>query len=114
MSSLRQVDARIERHKKILEDLRELRQEELKKTNIQCAKCDKEAALSEWVFRQAVFYVPPRGCTEGDYRKNDDSQSQIVCPYCGAQYRMYVQNEELQSLILGAHTLMKKGQNFDI
>lgn len=108
------IDDRIARHKGTIDKLLGSRKELVKKYKIRCGKCGQRSMLSEWVFRQAIWYVPPRGCTEGAYWKNDDPQSRFVCPECDAAYRVYDQEKSLQKLILDARSLMKKGEDYEI
>ena len=108
------IDDLIARHHDAIDKLRASQKELMKKDKIRCAKCERMPMLSEWIFRQAIWYVPPRGCIEGDYWKNDDLQSRFVCPYCGAMSRVYDQNKELQSLVLEARSLMKEGEDYKI
>lgn len=57
---------------------------------IECVRCHNKNALSSWSFLQASFYVPPRGCNEGDYWVNSEVKvCHIVCPACGHENYIY-------------------------
>lgn len=114
MSSLKRIDTQIAECTKNLEDLRVLRLDILKQCNLRCGKCEILSTLSKWTFRQAIWYVPPLGCTEGDYWKDDDSQSSFICPHCKQAHRIHDQSANLQALILDARALMERGDEIKI
>lgn len=114
MNSLGQIEMQIAESTRNLKDLHVLREDMLKKYELRCGGCERPSALSEWTFRQAIWHVPPRGCTEGDYWKNDDPESRIVCPHCKKYFRIYDQDKNSQPFFLNARALMKKGEDFKI
>lgn len=114
MSSLTRIDAQIAECVQKLADLRVLRQDILKQCTLQCGKCRTKTTISKWTYRQAMFYVPPYGCIEGDFWKDDDSQSNFICPVCKQAHRIHDQAEEMQVFILGARALMERGDEIKI
>ena len=114
MSSLTRIDAQIAECVQKLADLRVLRQDILKQCTLQCGKCKTKTTISKWTYRQAIWRVPPRGDSEGDYSQSDDSQSNFICPVCKQAHRIYDQTAELQAMILDARALMERGEDIKI
>ncbi len=48
-----------------------------------CPRCGKRSTLSRWVFIKTSYFVPPHGCTGGDYwMQRSPSECGIKCPRC--------------------------------
>lgn len=109
MSSLKRVGCSIVECKKRLKEL-SIRQEELrKKDKLTCGGCHISSEISGWTFLQAVSYVPPRGCIEGDFLQREDLSSHVVCPSCGVHCRV-----DTQDFFRNICPLMIQGENFRI
>ena len=85
---------RIAREKQTLNNrLSELRKQKLaalRRTFLKCRACKKTSRLSNWVFLQTVWWVPPHGCTEGGYWRDEDVDTCFVgCPNCQANIYIY-------------------------
>ncbi len=75
----------------------------LRETLVQCGSeyknrgCGKETPIKGLVYIQTLFYVRPRGCTEGDYWS--EGEGGFDCPHCGLRNRLYKYNRpEIQKL----------------
>ncbi len=53
--------------------------------------CGAWTRVGNLVYIQTHWYVPPRGCNEGDYWKQGEGQWQ--CPKCGHMNRLYATPE---------------------
>ena len=50
---------------------------------LKCPFCKEEHGLHLWTFVQTMWYVSPRGCSDGDYWNDDEpSQCALICPSC--------------------------------
>lgn len=61
----------------------------LSETLVRCdaGNCGKAFEVRELEYIQTQFYVPPHGCTGGDYWK--DGEGRWRCPHCGFTNRLY-------------------------
>ena len=114
MSSLEQINKEIRECAQKLEDLRVLREDILSKHQLWCGVCNQLAALEDWTFRQAIWYISPRLCTESQYWKTVGLESLIVCPRCDTHRRIHDLLKDTQELVLDARSLMKKGKDHRI
>ena len=55
---------------------------------VKCPKCEKGTQLSKAILIRKYHYIPPRGCTGGDY--NTFGEYQYLCLKCGKLNRAYV------------------------
>jgi len=53
--------------------------------------CGAKLHVSDLVYIQTHWYVPPSGCTDGDYWNTGEGQ--FVCPKCGCTNRLYERPE---------------------
>jgi hypothetical protein len=64
-----------------------------------CEHCGRKSPLSKWVFIQVQYYVPPRGCTEGDYWVNSETKvCDLRCPMCEGKNYLYNHKEKTDVL----------------
>jgi hypothetical protein len=71
---------------------------------IGCGICGRKSLLHRWTFIQNEYYVPPTGCTGGDYYKQDKPDTcHLQCPKC--HRRNYIYNHPQRPLIVFALTL---------
>jgi hypothetical protein len=62
----------------------------LKRTPIQCERCQSVFTIGEIVYIQTEWYVMPTGCTDGDYWC--DGEGQFACPNCTLLNRIHKYN----------------------
>lgn len=67
--------------------LREELKKSLRATLVLCQHCRYTDKINELTYYQTHFYIPPRGCTEGDYWKHGEGR--FVCPKCQKTNRLY-------------------------
>lgn len=61
---------------------------------VHCVYCNKTTALHRWTFVQYRYYVPSRGCIEGDYWENAEAQCcHIKCPNCSKQSYIHLHRQ---------------------
>ena len=83
-STLRSIDRELECVAAEEDELLERKREATKRLLLTCTSCRRKNPLGQWVFIQRRGYVPPRGCTEGDYWYNAHlAVCHIRCPRCG-------------------------------
>lgn len=90
---LAEINARVQRAKKKLEDLVAARDAELSRTFVRCTNsvmgkgCGKMTQLRKLIYLQTRWHVRLRGCNEGDYW--NPGEGQFDCPKCGNRNRLY-------------------------
>jgi len=67
-----------------------------KLTVAKCTHCNKGTTIAKLTFIQTKWYVPPRGCSEGDYWNNGEGQWQ--CPHCNKIVRLIPPNAQVEKL----------------
>lgn len=50
---------------------------------IECYECGKKSAVKTFTYENSYYYVPPRGCIDGDYHKWTGVK--LICPKCGTE-----------------------------
>jgi hypothetical protein len=55
--------------------------------NIHGEGCGKRTQIGKLEYIQLWYYVPPRGCTEGDYHVPSDGE--FICIKCGHKNRLW-------------------------
>jgi hypothetical protein len=65
------------------------RKKAIKRKFIKCPEkdCGKRSRLGDLIYFQDNYYVPPRGCTEGDYHVPQE-EGYTFCPHCLAQLKI--------------------------
>lgn len=89
------------------EALAAVRQDLLSRTKVRCTTtysrkgCGKEAEIRDLVYIQTHWYVPPSGCSDGDYWRSGEGQYE--CPHCGHLNRLHDRPEivSLSSMFRG-------------
>lgn len=82
-----QINAEISQHEELIKQLIEERKQIRRERMFACPKCCESSPVREWVLVQEYCYVPPRGCTEGDYHVF--SEYRVHCPLCDGVGRVY-------------------------
>lgn len=58
--------------------------------------CGVSIPIGELTYIREHYYVPPRGCSEGDYWLVVDNDALFVCPHCKYVNRLYDRPEFLK------------------
>ena len=108
--SLKKIEEKIAKLEKELEETTKQRNEHLGQTAVICSKksCGKGFEIKDLTFLYPIYYVPPSGCTGGDYWSSDDNDGYWVCPSCNTRNRLYRRPE-----ILELRHLFKKRLSID-
>jgi len=94
MGKLEQVEQEISKLQKERTNL-------LRQTVAKCSHCGKGTTIAKLTFIQTKWYVPPRGCSEGDYWEDDEGQWQ--CPHCEHIVRLIDPNPQAKLLVERKH-----------
>jgi hypothetical protein len=105
LTPLQKVDNRINRIKQQLANAQADRAHILSATEVTCQNsyannfngpgatpCGKPSQIGKLDFIQMLYYVPPRGCTEGDYWQVEEDDGLFICPHCGYTNRLLYQH----------------------
>ena len=84
---LQKINVSLEKTRAKLEKLEHQRAVALAKTQVVCGTCKKPTTVQDVDYIQTHWYVPPSGCTEGDYW--NEGEGQFMCPACDAVNRLY-------------------------
>ena len=93
LSLLQKTERKISKAEEKLKLLRKERDFLLSQTSVLCTNsvygkgCGKETEIRDLVYIQTHWYVPPSGCTGGDYW--NEGEGQFACPHCGRLNRLY-------------------------
>lgn len=49
--------------------------------------CGKSTKIRDLAYIRTHLYIPPSGCSSGDYYREDEGQ--FICPHCGHRNRLY-------------------------
>ncbi len=70
-----------------------------RRSTILCKGCRKRSRVSSWTFEQQRHYIPPHGCTGGDYWMPSETRvCHIICGKCG--FRDYIYNHKEREKIV--------------
>lgn len=94
-TKLKQISLRIEKLLLKEKALKDEKKALLSETAIRCPACHTQSAIKDMLYIQMHWYVPPRGCTEGDYW--NQGEGQCKCPSCETIMRLY-KHPELEAL----------------
>lgn len=79
--------AKIEKQIKELKTKLEAAKKALK---FECMGCHKKTSISKLELIVEQFYVPPRGCSDGDYwTEGENPDFYVKCPKCNKEIRYY-------------------------
>lgn len=99
MTKIALIETQLEKANDLIKKLTGEKLSILKNKLIRCAACGKNCRVGDWSFVQKFWYVPPHGCTGGDYWKpNEIDTCDISCPRCGS--RNYIYNHPQKQKIL--------------
>ena len=82
------LDEKIKQLENELNLLKDQKLEKEKNKIIKCGACKKGSKIRNLEFINAHYYVPPYGCTGGDYWNTDDSNSGFICVKCNIRNRL--------------------------
>lgn len=80
MNQLELYLARRHRLRNSLDKVNDLIDQEMAKVQLKCRHCKRSFPVGELTHIQTHDYIPPRGCTEGDYWIEGEGEWQ--CPKC--------------------------------
>lgn len=90
MAEIERIDRELKRLEELRKKILERKSDILRNKLIKCANCGKQNKVREWSFVQKYWYVPPHGCTGGDYWKpHEHDTCDIMCPKCASKNYIY-------------------------
>lgn len=106
-TTLKNVETSIKQCEDTLRALKESRDQLLSNKMYTCPHCNKKSQIKKLFYFEDYFYVPPYGCTGGDYHKSSGDDF-VLCNKCNKVGRLYFsKNEKLKKFKYSFEDVLK-------